>query len=118
MVALAVLAVTLSALIQAGAQRTDNVGYLRDRTLATWVASDRLTAMRLADDWPSPGAREGEHRMGARTWYWRAEIEDTPEERVRRVNMMVRLDEGDAPVARVTGFIGHPGDRTTDGSPP
>jgi len=111
MVALAVLAVGLTALVQAGAQRADNVGYLRDRTLATWVASDRLAEMRLEGEWPSAGIREGEIEMNQRTWYWEADIQETEEERVRRVDMAVRLREDAEPVARLTGFLGHPEDR-------
>lgn len=111
MVALAVLAVGLTALVQAGAQRADNVGYLRDRTLATWVASDRLAEMRLEGEWPSAGVQEGEVEMNQRTWYWEADVQETEEERVRRVDMAVRLREDAEPVARLTGFLGHPEDR-------
>lgn len=118
MVALAVLAVAMSGLIQAGAQRVDNVGYLRDRTLATWVANNRLTQLRLEGGWPAAGTREGEQRMSGRTWYWQAEIEETPEERMRRVNVAVRSDPDGAPVARLTGFLPHPEDRIERGLSP
>lgn len=111
LIALAVLAVGLVALVQAGGQRADNVRHLENRTLATWIADDRLTAMRLAGEWPSAGTDEGEREMAGRTWYWEAEVEETPEERVRRINVAVRLDEAGEPVARLTGFIGHPEDR-------
>lgn len=118
MVALAVLAVALSALVQAGGQRADNVGHLRDRTVANWVATDRLTALRLEGEWPATGAREGEYDMGARTWYWRAEIEATEQARIRRVNMAVRSRADGEPVSRITGFIGHPDDAFTEGVVP
>lgn len=113
MVALAVLAVALSALIQAGAQRADNVGYLRDRTFASWIASDRLAEIRLEQDWPSPGTSDGKEEMAGRTWHWRAEVEETEEGRVRRVTLAVRADPDAEPLARVTGFVGHPEDQVT-----
>ena len=115
MVALAVLAIALSALIQAGAQRADNVGHLRDRTVANWVATDRLTELRLEREWPSAGVREGEYDMGDRTWYWRAEIQETEQDRIRRVDMAVSSREDGEPVSRITGFIGHPEDAASGG---
>lgn len=111
LVALAVLVVALSALVQAGGQRTENARYLRERTLATWVASDELARLRLAGGWPAVGTRSGEVTMAGREWSWRAEIEETPEERIRRVEMAVRANPDAEPLARMTGFLGHPDDR-------
>lgn len=111
LIALAVLTISMTAMIQAGASRADHVGYLRDRTLAHWVASDRIAELRLADEWPDTGVREGEFEMAQRTWLWRAEISATPEPAVRRVEVEVRTEEDDEPVSRVVGFLGDPEDR-------
>ena len=111
LVALAVLAVGITALVQAGSQRAADVGYLRDRTVAAWIAADRITALRLESGWPSTGSRDGEVEMVGRTWHWDAEISETPEEAVRRVDVRVRLDADGEPVSRMTGFLGSPADR-------
>lgn len=111
LIALAVLVISMVALIQAGGTRADHVGYLRDRTLATWVASDRITALRLEEDWPGIGTRTGEYEMARRTWLWTAEISETPEPAIRRVEVAVRLEEDAEPLARVAGYLGDPGDR-------
>ncbi len=111
LVALAVFAVAITALVQAGAQRADNMGYLRDRTLAAWIAADRITALRLASGWPEVGTREGETDMAGRTWYWTAEIEETPEDAVRRVDVAVSRTEDGPAVSSVTGFLGTPDNR-------
>lgn len=108
LVALAVLTTVLVALIQAGAQRADGVSYLRDRTLASWIASDRLTAMRLDAAWPAPGTLDGTVDMAEREWHWRADVRDTPEEAVRRVEVTVRARPEAEPLARVTGYLGDP----------
>lgn len=113
LVALAVLAVGITALVQAGSQRAGNLAYLRDRTLAAWIASDRITELRIAPGWPATGTRDGEIEMAGRTWYWEAEISETPEEAVRRVDVRVGLDEAGEPVSRVTGFLGAPEDQGT-----
>ncbi|MDZ7748682.1 MAG: type II secretion system minor pseudopilin GspI [Halofilum sp. (in: g-proteobacteria)] len=87
LVALAVLATTLTALVLAGTHRVDTVAYTRDRTIATWIASDRITELRLARSWPDTGTREGSVEAAGRTWRWSAEISNTPDEHVRRVEL-------------------------------
>jgi len=111
LIALAVLTISMTALIQAGGTRADHVGYLRDRTLAHWIASDRVTELRLAEDWPSTGTREGETEMAGRSWFWRAEIRETPEPAVRRVEVSVGLGEDGDTLSRVVGFLGDPENR-------
>jgi general secretion pathway protein I len=111
LIALAVLTICMSALIQAGGTRADHVGYLRDRTLAHWIATDRVTGFRLAEDWPATGTQQGETEMAGRTWSWQAEISETPEPAVRRVEVAVGVGEDGEPLSRVVGFLGDPEDR-------
>lgn len=111
LIALAVLTIALAALVQAGGSRADHVGYLRDRTLASWIATDRIAALRLADDWVHEGTREGAVEMTERTWLWRMEVSETPEPAVRRVEVTVRLDEGNESLARITGYVDDPENR-------
>lgn len=111
LIALAVLAICITAMIQGGATRADHVGYLRDRTLANWIATDRIAELRLAEEWPEPGTREGETEMAGRSWSWRAEISETPEPAVRRVEVHVSGEGDGEPLGRVAGFLGDPGDR-------
>lgn len=106
LVALFVFAVAMTALIQAGTNRAQNLGYLRDRTLASWIASNRITALRLDPETDGTGTRDGEVEMAGRTWQWEADISSTPDETVRRIEVAVRLGDPDAePLARMTGFI-------------
>ena len=115
--ALFVFAVAMTALVQAGTHRAENLGYLRDRTLASWIAADRITALRLEDDPVATGTRDGEVEMVERRWYWQAEIAETADESVRRVDMAVRLEPDGEPLARMTGFLGNPADLDTGARP-
>jgi len=47
MVAMAVVAVALPALLFALIQQVDGTGYLRERTLASWVAANKLSELQL-----------------------------------------------------------------------
>jgi general secretion pathway protein I len=104
LVALFVFAVAMTALVQSGTRRAQNLDYLRDRTLASWIATDRITAIRLEPDEPATGSRDGEVEMARRTWYWEAEISATEDATVQRIEVTVRLDEDAEPLARMTGF--------------
>jgi len=118
LIALVVLALSLGAVIQAAGDFTVNQSYLRDRSLAEWVARNQLAVFLLSDEWPSPGIVKGEAEMplgsgdrDGRAWRWEAEITQTPEEDLRRVEIDVYPDSADDDadaLATLTGFIGKP----------
>ncbi len=104
LVALFVFAVAMTVLVQSGTHRAQNLDYLRDRTLASWIAADRITGIRLEPDGVDTGSRDGEVDMARRTWLWEAEVSATEDDTVRRIEVAVRLDEDSEPIARMTGF--------------
>ncbi len=107
LVALAVLAIALSAIIKTMSANTLNSIYLRDRTLAEWVALNKITELQLSQDWPSPGTNDGKAVMGNHEWYWEAEIKTTPDKDVDTITLRVR-DRRDAenPITTVQAYIG------------
>lgn len=71
LVALAILALALAAGIKAAGSNVDNSAYLRDRTLAHWVAMNKLTEMQVFNKFPSPGTTEhGSLLLAGSEWYW------------------------------------------------
>ncbi|NIR58908.1 MAG: type II secretion system minor pseudopilin GspI [Gammaproteobacteria bacterium] len=109
LVALAVVAIGLLAVIESAGRAADNAAYLRERTLAQWVALNRATELQLEPEWPATGTARGVARMAAREWHWTTRIESTPDPDVRRLEVEVRGDEeADAPLARVVAFLGRP----------
>ncbi len=56
------------------------------------------------------GEREGTLEMGRREWQWLANISQTDEERLRRIDVEVRaLDADDAdPITVLSGFLKQP----------
>lgn len=88
LVAVAVLGIAMAAIIKASTEMTGNAVQLRDRTLASWVASNVLTELRIDRVWETED-RDGETRMAERDWYWEAEIQSTPNPTLRRVDIRV-----------------------------
>ncbi|MBF0128023.1 MAG: type II secretion system minor pseudopilin GspI [Magnetococcales bacterium] len=110
LVALAVLAVALTAALQTAAGYARNGAYLRDRTLAHWVAMNQATERRVRQEWPDPGLFRGRERMGEREWHWTVLVSTTPEPFVRRLEIQVRGEPGEktAPVSQLEAFLVKP----------
>lgn len=108
LVALAVLAMAMAALLHAAGGYTRNQAYLRDRTLADWVAHNRLVELQLETEWPSVGRKSGAAEFAGRGWRWETEVVTTPDQDLRRVDVQVFPDgaDKDAPSsARLSGYL-------------
>jgi general secretion pathway protein I len=112
LVALAILAVALAAGMRAVAQATDSATLLKQRTLALWVAQNRLAAAQLATPWPAQGSRDGEAVQAGVRFVWRETISGTPNPAFRRIDIAV-AEPGvpDYALAQLTGYLGQPPDR-------
>jgi general secretion pathway protein I len=108
LVALAVLAIALAAGTRSLGQAVDLSAGLRDRSIALWVAQNRLAQHRLRGDWPGLEASEGVQEMGGSRWHWREQVSSTPEPALRRVEIEVRAAGGEAALARLAGFVRQP----------
>jgi general secretion pathway protein I len=112
LVALAVLAIALTATARSLGAAIDTTAALRDRTLARWVAEDRLTELELSKQWPELDVKEGDADMGGRPFHWRQETGVTPAARMRRVEVSVFLKGTESTLVKMTGFIEQIGPQT------
>ena len=107
LVALAVIAIVLGAVIQTVAIYSDNLGHLRNRSFAQWVAANRIHELRLLKQLPPVGRDQGRERMGHHTWEWTTEVSQTPTDGIRRIDVEVRANASDdTPLITLTGFAG------------
>jgi general secretion pathway protein I len=78
MVALAVLAFALAAGIKAASSNISNESYLETRTLANWVAMNKMTEMEVFNQWPSAGNKKrGTTIMAGHEWHWTVETTES-----------------------------------------
>lgn len=107
LVAVAILALALGAVIVGGSRYADNAVYLRDKTIANWVAHNLLNQWHLSQSYPDIGEKTGETEMAGREWAWIAQVSKTPDQDVRRVDIRVRLAERDEEesLLTVSGFL-------------
>lgn len=115
MVALAIVAVAVPALLLALFQQLDGTEYLRNRSMASWVATDRLNELRLvvAKQGVMPeGELLGEARLAEQDWYWWIERQTTEIPGFIRVDVKVSIDEDRTQALHtLTAFIA-PGGRS------
>ena len=111
LIALAVLALAMGAVIKATSDYTSNQSYLRDRTLAMWVARNVLVEYQVKGEWLSVGERKGTRDMGNQEWRWLARISQTEEAELRRLDVEVYpvdSDDDENPVSVLSGFLLQP----------
>jgi general secretion pathway protein I len=109
LVALAVLTIALSAVMRALSQSIDTSAGLRDRTVAMWVAQNRLATHQIERDFPALDTTEGDAEMAGHVWRWREEVKPAPgEPDMRQIYIEVRTDTGPQTLARLVGFLAKP----------
>lgn len=106
LIALAVVALALTALLGLGASQAASLERQRERQLAEWVAGNVLTELRLREPFPDTGAREGRADMGGRSFRWRLTIGATAEPSMRRLELQVLHGEDSSPILSFTAFAG------------
>ncbi len=109
LVALVIVAFGLTALMVAvqGTARTS--GYLRDKTLAQWIALNRLSEVRLNLVKFGQNTDTGELDFANRKWHYDTRYFDTTIGSMKRVVVRVYLGDSKTkgnPVAQAIGFLG------------
>lgn len=75
MVALVIVALGMSALLEALSVSAGNVSALRDKTVAEWIAMNKIADVRLALNAPAIGTTQGDIADCAHgTWHWRQDV--------------------------------------------
>jgi len=109
MVALAIAALSLTAVMAAMSQMVDAANAMKDRTYASWIAQNRIAELRLANVVPEVSEDSGNLEYAGLEWTWRTTISETGVENLFRVDVAVSFAESEDVIRTVTGFIGEPG---------
>lgn len=106
LVALAVLAIALTAVMRTMAQAIDATATLRERHVALWLAQNRLAEHQMQRDWPAADTKDGDIEFGGEKWFWREQVSTTPEALIRRIEITIRrqADSQDTQ-ARLVGYL-------------
>jgi general secretion pathway protein I len=83
--------------------------YVEQKTLASWIATNKLTELSIAPTWPSLGDSTEDVEFAGRQWRYEVEVLETPVPNLRRVDVSVRLvDDPERVVHKVSALIEPP----------
>jgi len=106
--ALVIVALGMLGAIQAVTQSARNGTYLREKTLAHWIAMNVITEQRLQPSAPDVSETSDEVEFAGQRWIWKMTVTQTSVESMRRMDVSVRPADSpeDRSLATVTGFYG------------
>lgn len=90
LVALAIVAIGMAAVLSALTSSASTVLYMRDKTLANWVALNHIAEQRLQPQMPQLGNSDGDVDYAGRKWHWRQETVATAVQGMVRMDVHVR----------------------------
>jgi general secretion pathway protein I len=96
LVAVAIVAVSLAAGMRAASALTDNASRLAAVTAAQWCADNQLTAIKLAQAFPSTGDSDFQCEQLGVTYSGKQSVRPTPNPNFRRVDAAVFDAQGQA----------------------
>jgi general secretion pathway protein I len=110
MVAMAVVAIALPAVLMALYQQIDDVGYLRDKSMAHMVAANKLAETRIiigSTRSLQAGKDSGQAQLADRDWYWWLETTTTEVAQFFRIEITVAAEEEqrDNPLYTLVAFM-------------
>jgi general secretion pathway protein I len=111
LVALVIVAIGMAVLMSAMASAADTTAYLRDKSLAEWIALNEIAIVRLGTQLPSQGKTEGDLDYAGRKWHWEQQV--TPLDFPGMLRLDVKVQQSDTPagknapwLATITGAVG------------
>jgi general secretion pathway protein I len=106
LVALAILAVALAAAMRVAGNSTNIVSEQKQRTLALWVAQNRLAEHCARSDWPDAGSSEGDAEQAGSKMRWQETVSGTPRGDFRRIEVRVfDAERKDYALTELVGFL-------------
>lgn len=89
LVALAIFATVAATVLTAAGRSLINAARLEEKTLAGWIADNRITELQLQVPTPAPGRDSDDLEYAGRRWELESEVEATSEAELRRVTVWV-----------------------------
>lgn len=106
MIALSIFAVMAAAISRTASQNADTVLYLEEKTLASFVAENRLNQIKLTG-FPAATQTKDDVEMANREWHITTKVEETPLPNFRRIEIKVaKMSDKESSLVSLTGFMG------------
>lgn len=106
--ALVIVALGMLGVIEAVTQSARNGTYMREKTLAHWIAMNVITERRLQATAPEVGETSDDVDFAGERWHWTMRVTQTQVESLVRMDVSVRAADAaqNTSLTTVTGFYG------------
>src|SRR5829696_146752 len=91
MIALVIVALGMMGISKAINDYTVAATYIEQKTLASWIATNKLTELSIGATWPPVGDSEEDVEFAGQQWRCNIEVEETPVPNLHRVDVSVTL---------------------------
>lgn len=107
LIALAILSIALTAIIQSTSQHIRDTAYLQNKMIATWVAKQVMSEIHLGviKISETSNSLEQETEMLGRQWQWKARLTTTPNSHIKEVDVDVFSKVGGGKLVSLMGYI-------------
>src|SRR5262245_16581397 len=103
LIALAVLAIALTAIVRATIMNINEISYLRDKTIASWIAGNLMTQQQLGLTKNTSQHTDTTIFLG-NEWYWSLDVTATKNPAVYTITIRVRRTSSAPPLVVLNGF--------------
>ncbi|WP_018691390.1 type II secretion system minor pseudopilin GspI [Algicola sagamiensis] len=108
MVAISIFAFAGIAVMKVANEHLHAMSLIEKKTLASWVASNRLVEIRLEKKWPISNKR-GDTELADLKWYWYQQKEKVEHKGIVKVTVKVFEDEANEhEIYRLTTYFSNP----------
>lgn len=105
LIALTIIAIALGAILSTSGTQASSVAYLKQKTIAHWVAANELTRLNVEKRFPDVGTSTGTSEMANFEWFWSREVQKTENLNTRQVTYTIYLDKRrENNVTSLTGY--------------
>ncbi|MGB6976958.1 MAG: type II secretion system minor pseudopilin GspI [Gammaproteobacteria bacterium] len=106
LVALVILAIALPAIIKATSDSINSTAYLRDKTVAHWVALNTIARLQLGTlPMPASEGEQGKEQQFGKNYYWQMIIDNAEDPYVLRIAVEVSTTPKGRALDHVIGFV-------------
>ncbi len=106
LIALAIIAIALGAILSTSGSQANSTTYLKQKTIAHWVAMNEITRLQVEKRFPDLGKASGTVEMANVEWYWSRETLKTEDDNTRQVSYTVYADKNrESNLTHLVGYI-------------
>jgi general secretion pathway protein I len=106
LVALTIVSLSLGALISTSGSHATSAAYLKQKTIAHWVAMNEITQLQIEKTWLGKGDTKGSTQMAGTEWFWKRTVIETEDDNARQVELTIYLDEErEFSLTRLVGYL-------------